>query len=103
MAKHNVVTRRKALVAGAGSVSAGLLLACGDPEVQVVTKEVAVEKVVVKEVPVEKIVQKTQIKEVPVEKIVTRNVVKTVEKVVDRIVVKKVEAEIPTRTSPQPY
>ena len=102
MAKHNVITRRKALVAGAGSVSAGLLLACGDPEVQVVTKEVAVEKVVVKEVPVEKIVQKTQIKEVPVEKIVTRNVVKTVEKVVDRIVVKKVEAEIPSRFNEAP-
>ena len=90
MAKHNMITRRKALVAGAGSVSAGLLLACGDPAIQVVTKEVAVEKVVIKEVPVDRIVQKTQIKEVPVEKIVTRNVIKTVEKVVDRIIVREV-------------
>ncbi len=56
---------------------------------KVVTKEVPVEKIVIKEVPVEKIVEKIVTKEVPVEKVVTKEVpveklvTKEIEKVVD--------------------
>ena len=66
------------------------MVACSS-EAEVITKEVVVEKEVIKEIPVEKVV--TQVKEVvvevPVEKIVTQEVIKTVE-VEKPVVVEKV-------------
>ena len=62
------------------SMMALFVVACSS-DAEVITKEVVVEKEVIKEIPVEKVV--TQVKEVvvevPVEKIVTQEVIKTVE------------------------
>ena len=72
------------------SMMALFVVACSS-DAEVITKEVVVEKEVIKEIPVEKVV--TQVKEVvvevPVEMIVTQEVIKTVE--VDKpVVVEKV-------------
>ena len=92
------LTRRNLLrassVGALGAAGAVALAACGET-VRTVTKEVPVEKIVIKEVPVDRIVQKTQIKEVPVEKIVEKTTIQKqiVEKVVTRIVKEMVPAK----------
>ena len=87
------VTRRRVLRTSAGAAlgltGAAVLAACG--ETQVVTKEVAVERTVVKEVPVETIVTQTQIKEVPIEKVVMQTQIKEVP--IDRVVTREVQVE----------
>ena len=89
------LSRRRLLRIGAvgalGSTAAAALAACGEGEPRIVTKEVPVEKTVVKEIPIETIVTQTEIKEVPVEKIVTQTVIKEVP--VDRVVEKVVTVE----------
>ena len=93
------VTRRRVLIGATGAISAIALAACGEAAPQVVTKEVVVEKTVIKEVPVETVVTKTEIKEVPVDRVVTQEKVVTkeiqveVEKVVTKIVPKVIEVE----------
>ncbi|MDE6275346.1 MAG: hypothetical protein K2M75_02275, partial [Clostridia bacterium] len=69
------------------------------PQVQVIEKEVPVEKIVEKvvEVPLEKIVEKEVVKEVPVEKIVEV----PVEKVVEKIVEKEVKVHVPAPEKPK--
>ncbi|MCY3896176.1 MAG: hypothetical protein OXG17_06890, partial [Chloroflexi bacterium] len=106
------ITRRRVLIGATGAISALALAACG--ETQVVTKEVPVDRVVVKEVevekivtqqvervvtqevekivrqevPVEKIVEVKQVVEVPVEKVVEveKVVTKEVQKIVEKVV-----------------
>ena len=89
------VTRRRMLRASAaaslGLGGAAVLAACG--EIQVVTKEVPVDRVVVKEVPVETVVTKTEIKEVPVERVVMQTQVQVKEVEVEKVVEKVVEVE----------
>ena len=87
------ITRRRIMAAlGVGSVgvTAQVLAACGESTPTVVTKEVPVEKTVIKEVPVEKIVEKVVVKEVPVEKIVVKTETQIKEVPVDKIVIKEV-------------
>ncbi len=99
MVKLPSMSRRRALRAGlaglAGGVGAAALAACGETEPQVITKEVPVEKTVIKEVPVERIVRETEIKEVPVERVVTQEKIVTqrVEVPVERVVTRTVEVE----------
>ena len=75
------ITRRRMLrmAGGLGVSAAGVaaLAACGEAEPQIITKEVPVEKTVIKEVPVEKIVRETEVREVPVERIVTQEKIVT--------------------------
>ncbi|MCY3748008.1 MAG: hypothetical protein OXG64_01825, partial [Chloroflexi bacterium] len=104
------ITRRRVLIGATGAISAIALAACG--ETQVVTKEVPVDRVVVKEVevekivtqqvekvvtqevervvrqevPVEKVVEVKQVVEVPVEKVVEKVVTKEVQKIVEKVV-----------------
>ena len=81
------------------AASAVIVLSNANVETQVVTKEVAVEKIVIKEVPVETVVTKTEVREVPVDRVVTQEKVVTkevhveVEKVVTQFVPKVVEVE----------
>ena len=110
----NMTRRRMLRIAGGLSVGAAgvaALAACGETEPTVITKEVAVETTVIKEVPVETIVTRTEVKEVPVDRIVTQEKIVTkevqvpvevqkivtqvveVEKVVEKTVVKEVMVE----------
>ena len=56
------------------AASAVIVLSNTGGEIQVVTKEVPVERTVIKEVPVEKVVRETVVKEVPVERMVEKSV-----------------------------
>ncbi len=107
LTRRRLIRTMGASMLGASSVA--ILAACG--EVQTVTEQVPVEKIVVKEVPVERIVEKTVVKEVPVDRIVTQEVsvdrVVTkevpVEKVVERIVTREVTVEkiVEVQAAPQ--
>ena len=87
-------------------VIAKRIAALKEPRVIEITKEVPVEKIVIKEievikeVPVEKIVTKEVevIKEVPVEKIVTREVEVVKEVPVEKIVIKEIEKKVPVKS-----
>ena len=93
------MTRRRVLrIAGGLGVSAAgvaALAACGEAAPRIITKEVPVEKTVIKEVAVETIVTRTEVKEVPVDRIVTQDrvVIKEVQVPVDRVVTQVVEVE----------
>ncbi len=110
----NMTRRRMLRIAGGLSVGAAgvaALAACGETAPTVITKEVAVETTVIKEVPVETIVTRTEVKEVPVDRIVTQEKIVTkevqvpvevekivtqvveVEKIVEKTVIKEVMVE----------
>ena len=86
---------RRGAIAVLGILCVVVLAACGD--IEVVTREVPVERVVVKEVPVERVVTREVERvvrvEVPVERVVIREV--PVERIVTREVERVVRVEVP--------
>ena len=85
-----MLSRRRFLQAATApliSTPATILFAsCG--QTQIVTTEIPIKTIVIKEIPVEKVVTRTQIKEISVDRIVEQQVV--VEKVVTKVVTKVV-------------